>query len=198
MKNQQQVYVKTWKAVLCIIVCLGAGLLISWNRLAFAEDDYFELLQVGRFDEPLEIPDFSLPLVGGGEAKLSDYKGRVVVLNFWATWCPYCVKEREGLQALHEKYKDRGLVLIAISIDRGSIEKVKKFVEERKLTFLNMHDKSSQTSLAYCVRGVPATIFVDPSGAALGGVIGPRDWDSDEAQGLVEQIFAEYKEMMES
>jgi peroxiredoxin len=196
MMNQQQMYVKRWKVVLCTILCLGTGVLVSWNGTAFAEENYFELLQVGRFDEPLEVPDFSLPLVGGEELTLSDYKGRVVFLNFWATWCPYCVDERAGLQALYEKYREQGLEIIAVSIDQGDIEKVKKFVDERELTFLNVHDKSSKTSLEYGVRGVPATIFIDPSGNALGGVIGPRDWRSDEARGLVEQLLAENKEAL--
>ena len=196
MMNQQRMHVKTWNAVLCMFLYLGVGALVSWNGAVFAEENYFERLQIGRFDEPLEIPDFSLPLVEGGMATLSDYKGRVVFLNFWATWCPYCVEERSSLQVLHEKYKNQGLVVIAVSIDQGGIEKVKKFVKEKGLTFLNAHDKSSKTSVEYGVRGVPATIIVEPSGAAVGGVIGPRDWSSDEAYGLVEQIFAEYKEAL--
>ena len=173
-------------------------MLVSWSGSSFADDNYFELLQVGRFAEPLEVPDFSLPLVVGGDITLSDYKGQVVFLNFWATWCPYCVEEREGLEELHKKYKDQGLVVLAVSIDQGSIEKVQKFVETKGLTFLNAHDNSSQTSMAYGVRGVPATIIIDPSGAALGGVIGPRKWGSDEAYGLVEQILAEFKESLDS
>ena len=196
MMNQQQMYVNIRKTVLSLILCLGLGTLVFWSGPASAEENYFELLQVGRFDEPMEIPDFSLPLVGGGDVTLSDYKGHIVFLNFWATWCPHCVNERAGLQALYEKYKEQGLEIIAVSIDQGNIETVKKFVDERKLTFLNVHDKSSKTSLEYGIRGVPATIFIAPSGNAFGGVIGPRDWDSDEASGLVEQLLAEYKEAL--
>ncbi len=158
---------------------------------ASAEEDFFEALQATRFSEPKEVPDFSLPSVDGGEVKLSDFKGKIAFLNFWATWCPYCRLERPALQAIYDKYKDKGFVIISVSIDRAGIDTVKKYVEEHEITFPNLHDQTSEVALEYGVRGVPITIFINNDGKAVGGVIGPRPWDNKEAHGLIEQLLSE-------
>ena len=149
----------------------------------------FEALQIRRFDEPVEVPDFSLPLIGGEEAKLSDYKGKIVFLNFWATWCPYCRTEREGLQTTYEKYKDREFIVLSVSIDRADSDTVAAFINEHGLTFPNLHDQSSTVAMEYGVRGIPATYFVDADGKIIGGVIGPREWDSEEVHALIEELL---------
>ena len=92
---------------------------------------------------------------------------------------------------MYDKYKEQGLVVLAVSIDRAGAETVQKFLEEHKLTFPNVHDQSSKVAAAYGVRGVPSTYFIDPTGQAMGGVIGPRVWDSEEADSLVEHLLAE-------
>ena len=174
-----------------IVVC---GLLVAGGMFApsaFAEEDLFETLQIGRFDEPVDAPDFSLPLVGGGEAKLSDYKDKVVLLNFWATWCPYCRTERAALQTTYEKYKEQGFVVLSVSIDRDGIETVQKFVEEHGISFPNMHDQTSKVASEYGVRRVPSTYFILTNGKAVGGVIGPREWDSKDVHRLIEQLLSD-------
>ena len=158
---------------------------------AAAEEDVFEALQASRLEERMDIEDFSLPSVSGGEMKLSDFKGKVVFLNFWATWCPYCRTERPGLQAMYDKYKDKKFVVLAVSIDRAEFETVKQYVEKNALTFPNLQDQTSEVTLKYGIRGVPMTLFIDSQGKVAGGAIGPRDWDSQEASGLVEQLLAE-------
>ena len=158
---------------------------------ASAEEDFFEALHAGRLSERMEISDFSLPSSGGGAVNLSDFKGKVVFLNFWATWCQYCRMERPSLQAMYDNYKDKGLVVLAVSIDRAGIETVKKYVAEHDLTFPNLHDQTSKVASEYGIRGVPLTFFIDRHGKVVGGVIGPRTWDSKEAYGLVEQLLAE-------
>ena len=162
----------------------------SWGETSSATEDVFKKFQVSRFDEPVEVPDFSLPLIGGGEAKLSDYKGKVIFLNFWATWCAYCRTERAGLQATYEKYKDQGFEVLSVSIDRAGSETVEKFLQEHNITFPNLHDQTSEVALEYGIRGVPATFFIAANGKAIGGVIGPRPWDSEKAHSLVEQLLA--------
>jgi peroxiredoxin len=162
----------------------------SWGENLSATEDVFEKFQVSRFEKPVEIPDFSLPLIGGGEVKLSDYKGKVIFLNFWATWCAYCRTERAGLQATHDKYKDRGFEVLSVSIDRAGAETVEKFLQEHNITFPNLHDQKSEVALEYGIRGVPATFFIAADGKAIGGVIGPRPWGSEEAHSLVEHLLA--------
>ena len=181
---------------LVVCICLVALLVGSMDgQRAFAEKkegtakDVFDALQIRRFDEPVEVPDFSLPLIGGGEAKLSDYKGKLVFLNFWATWCPYCRKEREALQATYEKYKEQEFVVLSVSIDRAGSDTVAAFVEEHGLTFPNMHDQTAAVAAEYGVRGIPATYFVNADGKIIGGVIGPRQWDSEDVHALIEELL---------
>jgi thiol-disulfide isomerase/thioredoxin len=173
--------------LLCLLI--GQGWL--YPSIASAEEDFFEALQASRLPERVEVSNFSLPLIGGQETKLSEFKGKVVFLNFWATWCPYCRKERPALQALYDTYKDKEFVVLSISIDRTSADIVKDYVEAHHITFPNLHDQTSKVALEYGVRGVPTTYFIDRDGKAVGGVIGPREWDSKEAYGLVEQLLSE-------
>jgi len=78
-----------------------------------------------------------------------------------------------------------------VSIDRTDIDKVKKYVEEYKLTFPNLHDPTTKSAANYGVRGVPTTFFIDADGKIIGSVVGPRAWDSEDVQKLVEQLLAE-------
>jgi peroxiredoxin len=156
-----------------------------------AREDPFETLQVHRFAERVDAVDFSLPLVYGEHVKLSEYKGKVIFLNFWATWCAYCRTERAPLQALYEQYKDRGFVVLSVAIDRTGIEAVEAFVEKQQLTFPNLHDQESEVASMYAVRGVPTTYFLDVAGKIIGGVIGPRDWNSKDVHAVVESLLAE-------
>lgn len=158
------------------------------------EADFFETLQVITLDEPVEAPDFSLPSIEGNDVKLSDFQGKVVFLNFWATWCPYCRMERPGLQTLFNAYKGQEFVIVSVSIDQSSIDTVKQYVEEYEITFPNLHDQASAVAAEYGVRGVPSTFFVNAGGKAVGGVIGPRDWDSKDAHSLVEHLLLQTAE----
>jgi len=158
---------------------------------ASAAADFFKALGATQFEERVEISDFSLPSVGGDEVKLSDFEGKVILLNFWATSCAYCRMERPALQTMYDKYKDKEFVVISVSVDRTSIDTVKKYVEEHEITFLNLHDQKFEVASEYGVRGVPVTLFIDKKGKVVGGVLGPRPWDSEEANGLIEQLLSE-------
>lgn len=163
----------------------------TYTSFVSAAEDFFQALGATQFEDRLDHVDFSLPSVSGAEVKLSDFEGKVVFLNFWATWCPYCRTERSALQSLYDKYKDKEFVVLSVSIDRSGIDTVKKFVEAHELTFPNLHDQTSKVALEYGIRGVPVTLFIDKKGKVGGGVIGPRAWNSEEAYGLIEQLLSE-------
>lgn len=171
--------------MLLLLLSGGQG----WICSASAEEAFLEVLQV-RLVDPVEIPEFSLPSVSGGEVKLRDFQEKIVFLNFWATWCPYCRLERPALQALYDKYKDKDFVVVSVSIDRSDIKTVKKYVEEHEITFPNLHDQQSKLALEYGIRGVPSTFFINRDGKAIGGGVGPRAWDSKEAHDLVEHLLS--------
>jgi len=109
-----------------------------------------------------EAPDFELRNLDGDEIRLSDYRGQIVLLNFWATWCGPCREELPHVQALHEEYGDRGLVVIAVSTD-GTRSPVSRFVSREGYSFaVLMADGAVQQE--YGVGGIPVTFFIDREG----------------------------------
>jgi peroxiredoxin len=90
---------------------------------------------------------------------------------------------------LYEKYKDNGLVVLGISLDRTDIETVKEYVEEMQLTFPTLHDPTGNIGAPYAVRGVPSTYFIDRQGYAIGAVVGPRQWDGEEVDRLANHLL---------
>jgi peroxiredoxin len=109
-----------------------------------------------------EAPDFRLKTIEGREVSLSDYRGKVVLINFWATWCPPCREEMPLFQRVYEKYKDRGFEILAISTD-DYVEPVKKFVKEYKLSFPILYDDKNVVGL-YEVQGLPTSFLIDRDG----------------------------------
>ncbi len=107
-------------------------------------------------------PDFRLKTLDGKEIALSDYRGKIVLINFWATWCPPCKEEMPLFESVYRKYKDRGFEILAISTD-GNLEPVKKFVKEFGLTFPILHDDRNVANL-YGVQGLPTSFLIDRDG----------------------------------
>lgn len=134
-------------------------------------------------------PHFSLPsLDGTRQISLSDYQGKVVLLNFWATWCGPCVQEMPGLERLYTKLKDRGFVVLAVAID-DSKESVEQFRQQYGISFPVALSEDGQVKADYQTSGVPETFIVgkdgrlvlmpDPEDGELSvRMTGPRRWDS--------------------
>jgi len=108
-------------------------------------------------------PDFTLPTLGGGQVKLSDLKGRPVLINFWATWCPPCRYEMPAIEAMYQKYKEQGLVVIGVDVQEPE-NLVAAFVQQYGLTFTIALDSNGEVSSVYRVRAFPTTYFVNPEG----------------------------------
>lgn len=123
-----------------------------------------DLQSIARVGEP--APDFSLKTIEGDGVKLSDFKGKTVLLNLWASWCPPCRYEMPGIQAAYEKYKDRGLVVLGIDYAvQDNLQDAKDFVEEFKLTFPILLDETGEVSAGlYGMRGLPTSYFIDKEG----------------------------------
>ena len=109
-----------------------------------------------------KAPDFTVKDLAGRTVSLSDYHSRVVVLDFWATWCHECVESSQELEKVYKKYKDKGLILLGISLDEGSdaIKKVKAFKDKFNLTYpILMGDQ--KVARDYFIRGIPTTYVMD-------------------------------------
>ena len=129
--------------------------------------------------------DFTLATPGGGTFKLSAHRGKVVMVNFWATWCPPCLEEMPAMDRLYRQHKDAGFVLIAVSVDADA-RKVTPFVTEHKLTFPIGLDPKMDLANGYAVRALPSSFIVARDGTLAALAIGPRHWDGDAAHSLVE------------
>lgn len=152
--------------------------------------DLFERAGVTELKEGQRGPAFRLALLAGGEATLESWRDRVVVLNFWATWCTPCTLEMPTLEALWREYHGRGLVVAGISVDRGAPRALlDPYVRSLSLTFPILLDPDAAVAGAWRVTALPATFVIRPGGEVVGMAIGPREWNSAEVRALLESML---------
>jgi len=136
-----------------------------------------------------QAPDFTLNLLNGEETALRDYRGQVVMLNFWATWCAPCRKEMPEMQDLWQKFKDKGFVVLAISEDEGHEKRIKGFVKKLGLSFPILLDPQGEVSDRYKSTGLPTTFLIDRDGKVVATVVGLRDWGNAESVALIKSLL---------
>jgi len=120
--------------------------------------------------------DFTLPDLQGKDVVLSSFRGKVVFLNFWATWCPPCRSEMPSMQALHKKFEFDRFKMLAVSIDKSGKSAVESFVKDGGYTFKVLLDPQGQIAAKYKVSGIPTTFIIDKKGNIVDQVVGGRDW----------------------
>jgi len=136
-----------------------------------------------------QAPDFTLPTLSGESIRLSDLRGKVVLLNFWATWCIPCRTEMPTIEELYQHYKDRGLEVLAVNLDVLSIGGVEAFMKEVTVTFRVVMDPSWSTARAYRVVGLPTSYLIDRAGNVVVREVGERDWKDRVSQIAVEGLL---------
>ncbi len=136
-------------------------------------------------------PDFVLWDLHSRPVSLQSQRGRVVLLNFWATWCGPCRVEMPAMQRLYEEFNRRGLEILAVSTDAQGAAVTRPFTDSLGLTFPILHDSDFQVGLTYGTRTLPMTFLVDRQGIIRHRIFGARDWHSPEARRLVEMLLAE-------
>jgi thiol-disulfide isomerase/thioredoxin len=149
-----------------------------------------KLNQAG-FDTPTEVLpsiDFELSNLKGLNEKLSDYKGQVVFLNFWATWCGPCKSEMPSMEIVYNKLKDKGFVILAVDLGEDQ-SKVQKFVDEYKLTFPVVLDETNAVGSMYNAQSIPTTYLIDRDGNILGRAVGARPWDEEQYMKFFTEIL---------
>jgi len=152
--------------------------------------DVFEKAGVVELQEGQQAPTLALATLDRGQTSLADHRDKLVILNFWATWCHPCAVEMPSLQALWRRYQERGLLVLAVSVDRGSPRGLlEPYVRNLRLTFPILLDPDSKTSDGWRVTALPATFIVRPGGDVAGMAMGAREWDSDEMRALVERLL---------
>jgi len=188
------------KIVLVGILLLSCGIVAAFlfdlNPLAKARpedrslDQLFVDMGVEIFPNRTSPLDFSLPDLSGADVAISGYRGKVVLLNFWATWCPTCVVEMPSMEKLHLKLKDKNFALVTVSIQDSALQ-VKRFFLMNKLTFAALLDLNGKTVPGFGIRAIPTTLILDKTGRVIGRVMGSREWDSRESVAMFENLIRE-------
>ncbi|MFQ5485048.1 MAG: TlpA family protein disulfide reductase [Desulfobacterales bacterium] len=163
---------------------------VIFVNLAFGNTDFMKALSMFVFDKKHKAQNFILRDLNGNQVSLVDHRGKIVFLNFWATWCPPCRIEMPSMEKLHNRFKNDDFIILAIDLQENR-EQVKRFKERFKLTFTILLDSDGKVGATYGIRSIPATYLVDRNGYLIGGALGARDWASDDAFQLFEHLLEE-------
>jgi len=173
---------KQWLVVGAIVVVLGAAVALGLKLSP----------QIFPVEVGSKAPEFrAQTLMRGGVKTLADYKGQVVLINVWATWCAPCRVEMPSIERLYQEMAPQGLKVVAISIDEGGPEVVKEFVREHGLSFEILLDPSRRIDQAYQTTGYPESFVLNRDGVIVKKVIGPAEWDSAVNRDLIRRLLAQ-------
>jgi len=157
--------------------------LINAQRLDSQITDTAALLRnagIRMLNQRTEPHEFTLEMLSGGIASLSDFKGRVVILNFWATWCPPCRAEMPSMEKLYQRFSEQGLEILAVDIGESK-STVSRFIMNNKYTFPVLLDADNKVSNAYGIEAIPTSFILDRDGKIIARVVGSISWDTPQA-----------------
>lgn len=134
-------------------------------------------------------PEFTLPDDHGQNISLRSLRGKAVLLNFWASWCGPCQYEMPSIEALYQKFKDRGLVVLGVSLDEEGWPSVREFLQQVPVSFPIVNDKNQAVSELYETYRVPETYLLDLEGKIVDKIVGPQDYNQEVFFKKVERIL---------
>jgi thiol-disulfide isomerase/thioredoxin len=155
-----------------LFILIGASALMVSGTVLPADEQQ----TLAPMSEGVQAPEFDLQGPTGEPQRLLDHRGRPVILNFWATWCPPCRAEMPSLQRAHEMVAEEGISVIAINVGEDA-ETVSRFLEETPVDFSIPMDVDSEVVQSYPVKGLPTTFVIDPDGRLVYSATGEREWD---------------------
>jgi len=161
-------------ALILLLCCSATGTPTPWEI-----DDI-----VGK-----KAPDFTLKDIDGRDVSLSSLRGRVVLINFWATWCPPCRSEMPSLNSLYKEYRGKGLVVLAISTDRRMSD-VKDYVSKNTFEFQILLDPDMRVSRSYKVFSIPTTFLIERNGVIIKRFLGEEDWGSPRIRNEIKKALS--------
>jgi thiol-disulfide isomerase/thioredoxin len=176
------------RKVVCQMATIVAALGLLWGGKAVdAREHLLEAMGMAKVP-PKAAPDFSLPNIDGQQVSLQQYRGKVVFLNFWATWCIPCREEMPALERLHQTYHAQDLAIVSIDL-KESADQVKIFFQKHSLSFPALLDQDGSVFRDYLVAGMPTTYLIDREGTLLARGVGGRDWTRAEALQLIQELI---------
>lgn len=158
---------------------------------------YVQKNSVSQAEEIKTAPEVTLKRVSGETLELSDYRGKWVFINFWATWCPPCIAEMPSMELFYQRYKERNMAMLAVSIDQSDKQFVIDFVEKYELTFEIFLDPSSEIAMQFGVMGIPSTFILNPKGEIVSQATGPREWMESSIIEYFDELMAEKEKKTE-
>ncbi len=146
-----------------------------------------------RSESPVRVghpaPDFTFPDLTGKKVSLTDFRGKVVFVNVWATWCPPCREEMPSMQKLYERFKNEEFKILAVSIDSNGREAVAPFMEKLNLTFPALLDPESKMWGLYGLTGVPESFIMDREGLVVKKIVGAIDWAAQDVFRFFQELI---------
>lgn len=174
---------------LCVLAALATALSTpAAERPALPE--LLKALNVSGYPSAMQAPPFKGVASDGQRVSLAGLSGRVVLLNFWATWCAECRHEMPVFERLHRELSAPGLAVVGVNA-RERTTTVREYAKELRLTFPLILDPKGTISAAYGVIGLPTTFLIGRDGRPVALAIGPRDWNGEPARALIQALLAE-------
>jgi len=167
-----------------VVILLVAAILYTVGR---KRDKYYLVT------EGVATPQFTLPNLYGETITLTEQRGKVLLINLWATWCPACIEEMPSMERLYQDYKGNGtrFDMLAINIDSTNTVQLKEFARKMNITFPILYDKSQQVPYMFKSIGIPESYIVDKKGMIRKKIIGGYDWDRPDTRQLIEELLKE-------
>jgi peroxiredoxin len=172
----------------CLLVIFILLVNLSDTTEGGRQDDLFSKIRINPIKGDKRVPDFSLVDLNGKKVGLKQFKGKIIFLNFWATWCGPCKEEMPALEVLYQQFKQKNLVLMTISVDYEGLKPVQEFINKNHYTFPVLLDPKCETLDLFEVKGIPTTFIIDKKGRMVGKAIGPRDWKSQDVFSLIDLL----------
>ena len=169
-----------WISVLILFSC--AVLLLALSGCSEPESELQPVAATPTQGQP--APNFTLTDMEGAEVSLDGLRGKVVIVNFWATWCPPCREEMPSMEKLHQQFKDQGLVILAVNVEKDRAA-LKNFLQQHGYSFPVLHDSKSAVQNLYKVFRFPESFIIDRNGQVVQKVIGAIDWTSGPVTKLI-------------
>ena len=176
-----------------LLLC-GVLLSICWCSAAASatETETMRGLGLQAPNEAVEAPEFSLSDLSGKQVRFKGFRGQLVFLNFFATWCGPCREEMPGMERLYRAHREKGFMVLAVNLQE-SAKMIRPFVESLKLSFPTVMDTDGAVSREYGVRALPVSFLIGRDGHILWRAIGGRDWESAQARQYFDKLVAGMK-----
>jgi len=192
--SKKTIYIVTKKYVLLfLLIFIGAILFFlehfTETPISIADIQTKKIFNEKKSSVGYFAPSFKLRNIKGNYESLESYRGKVVVLNFWATWCAPCRIEMPSFEKLYRRYRSEGVTVLAITLDKNSENKIKSFVDEYGLSFPILLDEKGEVERLYPSMTIPFTYVIDRQGRIVARVDGAKNWESSETFEAIEYLL---------